>query len=303
MSPHCRGMSVADGARWSLHPYPTLSPPASWLPASGCLLAPATAQFFDERFPFDARRRQHFRTAARWRRVPASVPAAGPSAGRLFAARRRRKNMRRTKALISPPSSSWAIRWRTGSPTVSSRRLRILPRLTVVRKPRDIFEPDLQSGRHDVRNRNTDWPVAAQEILAKENRVLRGDDDRSRRPRTDPRTSSAAAQARHDAARKPAAPGKCRRQPKPADAKPADAKAAATSPAPQQPRRRLQRADNASAQPRRRDGARCDHRRSDDAGRSPSPEPAARQHLAHSNSSRRNGSSFIASASMKRSPR
>ncbi|MGZ5854556.1 MAG: SGNH/GDSL hydrolase family protein [Xanthobacteraceae bacterium] len=126
------------------------------------LLAPAMAQFFDDRFPFESRPRGSIFGP------PPGFPGAPPPPkpvdySRAPAPKKYDKNEGADVSTVLVLGDSMADWLGYGLEQAFADS----PELTVVRKPRAYSSLINSPGRHDVRSR-TDWPIAAQEILSKE---------------------------------------------------------------------------------------------------------------------------------------
>jgi hypothetical protein len=193
----------------------------------GMLLAPAAAQFFDERFPM---------------RGGGSI--FGPPPGGMFPPPFQQQAPRPADYSKAPPPKKYEKNEAADLSTIVimgdsmadylayglEQALADSPEIAVVRKPRTFSS--LIYNQTAVRNRNTDWPVAAREILAKENAsfvvMMIGLGDRE--PIREQRPPPPAPGTTPPKAGTPAGAA----QPKPAEAKPAEAKPAETPSATQQ---------------------------------------------------------------------
>ena len=212
----------------------------------GMLLAPAAAQFFDERFPFERRGGSIFGPppggGGMFPPPPFQQQAPRPADySKAPAPKKYEKNEGADLSTVVIMGDSMADYLAYGLEQAFADS----PELTVVRKARTFSS--LIYNQTAVRNRNTDWPVAAKEILTKENAsfvvmmIGLGDREpiREVRPPTPapgatpqkPGTPTTAGQAKPGDA-KPAETKST--ETKPAEAKPTDAKPAETAPPAQQ---------------------------------------------------------------------
>jgi hypothetical protein len=202
----------------------------------GMLLAPATAQFFDERFPMRGGGSIFGPPPGGGMFPPPQQQARPADYSKAPTPRKYEKNEAADLSTVVIMGDSMADYLAYGL----EQALADSPEIAVVRKPRTFSS--LIYNQTAVRNRNTDWPVAAKEILAKENAsfvvMMIGLGDREsirehRPPPPAPGTTPPKAGTPTNAA-----------QSKPAETKPVETSAATQqSPSPSAER------DNASAQP------------------------------------------------------
>jgi hypothetical protein len=125
------------------------------------LVSPASAQFFDDRFPFDSRPRGSiFGPPPGYQPAPPPKPA---DYSRAPAPKKYEKNESADLSTVVIMGDSMADWLGYGLEQAFADS----PELAVVRKPRAYSSLIYNPGRHDARNR-TDWPAAAREILSKE---------------------------------------------------------------------------------------------------------------------------------------
>jgi hypothetical protein len=132
----------------------------------GMLLAPAAAQFFDERFPWERRGGSIFGPPPGSMFPPPPQQQAPPKPADYSKApppRKYEKNEGADLSTVVIMGDSMADYLSYGLEQAFADS----PELAVVRKPRTFSS--LIYNQTAVRNRNTDWPAAAKEILAKEN--------------------------------------------------------------------------------------------------------------------------------------
>ena len=192
----------------------------------GMLLAPAAAQFFDERFPFERRGGSIFGPppgGGMFPPPPFQQQAPRPADySKAPAPRKYEKNEGADLSTVIIMGDSMADYLAYGLEQAFADS----PELTVVRKARTFSS--LIYNQTAVRNRNTDWPVAAKEILTKENAsfvvMMIGLGDREPIREVRPPTPAPGATPQ-----KPGTPTTAG-QAKPGDAKPTETKSTETKP-------------------------------------------------------------------------